>query len=434
MEIAGFTSHGLSMKITVLGMWHLGCVTAACCAKHYRVIGCDANREWIASLNKGEAPIQEPGLNELIKDGIASGNLTFSDDFEQACSDADVLWLCIDTPVDDDDVSDIDAVLNPLRLAASHLKSGSTIVVSSQLPVGTCRGIEKEFPLLQVVCSPENLRLGKALDVFLLPDRVVVGARSDASKKLMQELLAPFTKNVLFMSTESAEMVKHALNAFLAVSVTFANEIGLVCEQVGADAGDVGAALKADVRIGPKAYVNAGGPFAGGTLARDIVTLSQLGNAFSLPLYVLPAVKKSNDEHRLWACRTLSSIFDSVAGMRVAVLGLTYKAGTNTLRRSASLELIQTLIEAGAQVNAHDPAILSDDECPAGMVLCSSCESAVENADAVIICTEWPDFRAQAWDQLLASMHTRVVLDANRFLQAVLSGIKDVQYFSVGRK
>lgn len=422
------------MKITVLGMWHLGCVTAACCAKYCRVVGFDSNRDWIETLKSGVAPIREPGLNELIGEGLKSGMLTFSSDFSEDCTDNDVLWLCIDTPVDDDDVSDIDAVLSPLRAAAVHLKSGTMVIVSSQLPVGTCRLLELEFPNLEFVCLPENLRLGKALDVFLTPDRIVVGTRTEHIRPRLLELLRPFSSNLMFMTTESAEMVKHALNAFLAVSVTFANEIGLVCEQVGADAGEVVGALKADVRIGPSAYLNAGGPFAGGTLARDAVTLSRLGQVYSLPLHVVPAAKKSNDAHRLWAYRKLQSCLGAVSGKTVAILGLTYKPGTNTLRRSAAIELIDLLIRDGAVVHAHDPIIDSMDGLPVGTVLKNSCLAAVEQADALIVCTEWPDFRNQAWAELAGAMKGRVVIDANRFLREKLSGVADIQYFSVGRK
>ncbi len=267
------------MKITVQGLWHLGCVTAACCAKHFQVVGLDFDAANVAKLNSGHAPLLEPGLDELVSAGLASKKLSFTTDAKAACANADVLWLCYDTPVNESDESDVDFVLGNLRRALAHLPNGALVLISAQMPVGTCAKLEKEFPHFHFACSPENLRLGKAIDSFEKAERVIVGIRSDAKKAALEKLFAPFTPQILFMRTESAEMVKHALNSFLALSITFINEIARLCEHTGADAKEVSAGLKSEPRIGPKAYLGPGGPFAGGTLARDVVTLTKLAEA-----------------------------------------------------------------------------------------------------------------------------------------------------------
>ncbi len=264
------------MKIVVLGLWHLGSVTAACCAKHFSVIGLDFDAANVAKLNSGHAPLLEPGLDELISAGLVAKKLSFTTDSKIACENADILWLTYDTPVNENDESDVESVLTNLRRALPHLPNGALVLISAQLPVGTCKKLEKEFPQFHFACSPENLRLGKAIESFEKAERVIVGIRDDAKKALLEKLFAPFTPQIIFMRTESAEMVKHALNSFLALSITFINEVARLCESTGADAKEVSLGLKSEARIGPKAYLGPGGPFAGGTLARDVVTLTKL--------------------------------------------------------------------------------------------------------------------------------------------------------------
>ena len=211
-----------SPHITVLGLWHLGSVTAACCARHFEVTGLGFDEAAITGLGQGQAPVFEPGLNELLAAGLAAQRLRFTTDAKAACAKADVLWLCYDTPVNDNDESDLAFVLERLRRALPHLLSGALVLISSQLPVGTCASLEREFPQFHFACSPENLRLGRALDAFEKTERVIVGIRDDAKRTLLEQLFKPFTPQVLFMRTESAEMVKHALNSFLAVSICLA--------------------------------------------------------------------------------------------------------------------------------------------------------------------------------------------------------------------
>jgi UDPglucose 6-dehydrogenase len=421
------------MKIVVLGLWHLGSVTAACCAKHFSVVGLDFDSANIAKLNSGHAPLLEPGLDELISAVHTAKKLSFTSDPKIACENADILWLTSDTPVNDNDESDVESVLANLRRALPHLPEGALVLISAQLPVGTCAKLEKEFPQFHLACSPENLRLGKAIDSFEKAERVIVGIRDDAKKSLLEKLFAPFTPQIICMRTESAEMVKHALNSFLALSITFINEVARLCEHTGADAKEVSLGLKSEPRIGPKAYLGPGGPFAGGTLARDVVTLTKLAEANGEKISVIPAIKQSNDLHRGWAFRRLQARLGDLRGKKISILGLTYTTNTDTLRRSAAVELCKHLLLAGANVSAFDPAVKNLPNELSKIQLASEIAVALNGAEAVAICTEWPQFRQADWAKIVPQMRQRVFVDANRFLEKELKSIPGVEHLSVGR-
>src|SRR5271170_3152400 len=421
------------MKIVVQGLWHLGSVTAACCAKHFSVAGLDFDAANVAELNSGKAPLLEPGLDELISAGLAAKKLSFTTDAKIACKNAEILWLTYDTPVNDNDESDVESVLASLRKALPHLPKGALVLISAQLPVGTCAKLGKKFPQFHFACSPENLRLGKAIDSFEKAERVIVGIRNDAKKSLLEKLFAPFTPQIIFMRTESAEMVKHALNSFLALSITFINEIARLCEHTGADAKEVSVGLKSEPRIGPRAYLDPGGPFAGGTLARDVVTLTKLADAKGEKITVIPAIKQSNDLHRGWAFRRLQSRLGKLRGKKIAVLGLTYTTNTDTLRRSAAVELGKQLLKAGVKVSAFDPAVKSLPKDLKKILLAANVAAALENVDAVVICTEWPQFLQTDWPKIVPQMRGKNFVDANRFLEKELKSIAGVEHLSVGR-
>jgi UDPglucose 6-dehydrogenase len=301
------------------------------------------------------------------------------------------------------------------------------------LPVGTCAKLEKEFPQFHFACSPENLRLGKAIDSFEKAERVIVGIRDDAKKVLLEKLFAPFSSQIIFMRTESAEMVKHALNSFLALSITFINEVARLCELTGADAKEVSLGLKSEPRIGQKSYLGPGGPFAGGTLARDVVTLTKLAEKNGEKISVIPAIKQSNDLHRDWAFRKLESRLKNLRGKKIAVLGLTYTTNTDTLRRSAAVELCKQLLKAGAKVSAFDPAVKTLPKDLKKISLTNEIASALKNADAAVICTEWPQFRQANWQKIISQMRRKIFVDANRFLEKELKSIAGVEHLSVGR-
>ncbi len=420
------------MQIVVLGLWHLGCVTAACMARHHQVTGIDFDEPLLAGLRAGRAPLHEPGLNELITAGATRGALTFSSD-ATAAGHAEVVWVCYDTPVDADDRSDTGWVHAQLDRVLPLLRAGTVVLLSSQLPAGTCATLAAQYPQLHLACSPENLRLGKAIEAFEKPARIVVGTTSAAGRAKLEALLTPLAAPLLWMRPESAEMVKHALNSFLALSVAYINEIATVCEITGADAQEVAAGLKSDPRIGARAYLGPGGPFAGGTLARDVVTLTNLGLAQHLSLALIPAIKLSNDRHRGWAFRKLQTALGGVAQPVVAVLGLAYTPDTSTLRRSSAVELCRQLSAAGHKIQAFDPLIRIADSEHRDLALCASAAEAMQGAHAVVICTEWPQFRNYPWPELLARMTRPVVVDANRFVEKAVPPVPGLIYLTVGR-
>jgi UDPglucose 6-dehydrogenase len=427
------------MKVCVYGVWHLGSVTAAClAAADHEVRGLDPSRDTIAALRQGRAPIMEPGLNELIAVALAQRRLAFFDDPREALKDCKVLWVTFDTPVDDDDRADTQYVIERIKEALPWLQDGTVVLISSQLPVGSCRSLE-EFASkgakgrrISFACSPENLRLGKALEVFRDPDRVIVGVRTAEDRKIIAELLAPITNRVEWMSVESAEMTKHAVNAFLAVSVTFANEIASLCEKTGADAKEVERGLKTESRIGPRAYLSPGTAFAGGTLARDVSFLNRIGEDAGLPAPLLGAVKVSNDSHRGWPHRKIEQVVGRVRGSTVCVWGLTYKPGTDTLRRSSSVELCRWLLGQGAKVRAHDPAVNMLPAELSGISVFPTPQEAAEGSDALIVMTGWPEYRRVDLHSVLRVMKQPNVIDPARFLPAEAVGSKAARYFAVG--
>jgi UDPglucose 6-dehydrogenase len=428
------------VTVCVFGLWHLGTVTAAClAAAGIDTVGLDINADVVETLSRGVPPLFEPGLEELIKKGLASRRLRFTAD-PTSLSQADVVWIAIDTPVDEDDRADSDSVVHAAATLFPHLRSGTLVLTSSQLPVGSTGRLERMFAAsaagrkVDFAYSPENLRLGTAIDAFTTPDRIVVGVRNDRDRDRIKALLRPFTDRVIWMSVESAEMTKHALNAFLAASVAFINEIAVLCEQTGADAGEVERGLKSEPRIGPKAYLSPGGAFAGGTLARDVNFLSSLGAECGVSTTLLSAVKTSNDAHREWAQLRLAGLLGDVKGKRIAVWGLTYKPGTDTLRRSPAVELCRWVHAHGGLVCAHDPVVTTVPPDLRGLVqLTGGPLDAVRDADALVVATLWPDFRAVAAADVRSRMRGSIVLDANRFLAATLGDDSAIRYFTVGR-
>ncbi|MDD4735969.1 MAG: nucleotide sugar dehydrogenase [Kiritimatiellae bacterium] len=426
------------MKIGVYGLWHLGCVTAACLAeKGHRVIGLALDESLITDLQSGKPPIAEPGLSETIRAGLDAGTLRFTCNLSEL-ADADLLWVTFDTPVNDDDQADTEYVFHRIQEALPHLREGAVVLVSSQMPVGSIAQLEKAAaPLnkhLHFACSPENLRLGKALEVFLHPDRIVAGARSEEARALISEALAPITDRILWMSPESAEMAKHAINSFLALSVAYANELAALCEVTGADAKEVEAALKSEQRIGPGAYLSPGPAFAGGTLARDVAFLNTIGARDNLTIPLIAAIRPSNDHHRGWIHRKISSIVGNRRDASIAVWGLTYKPGTDTLRRSSSVELCRKLRQDGFPVRAHDPAFNElPNELDGLISFHADPLEACRVCDLLVIATPWPLYRdlpADAVAQALAPGAT--VIDASRFLAQTLGKNDHLNYLTIG--
>jgi len=425
------------MRVCVVGLWHLGCVICACLAKvGHQVVGVDSSDETVSNLRRGKAPLFEPGLDELIAAGLATAALRFETD-PHAAAGAEVIWIAYDTPVDDDDVPQVAAVVDRITNLLPQLSNGALVLLSSQLPVGTTRQLAKvaaeQGRSLTFGYSPENLRLGRAIEVFSNPDRVIVGLQSRAHRPKVLALLAPFTDKIVWTGIEAAEMTKHAINGFLATSIAFMNEIAAICERVGADAIEVESGLKSDERIGPKAYLSPGGAFAGGTLARDVTTLADLGHRLGIPVSLISAIRDSNDQHRSWPFRKLRERLGGFGGRRIAVLGLTYKPGTSTLRRSSAVQLAIELQAEGATVVAFDPAVpVLPPDVPPCLTVASSPREALEDADAAVLATPWPTFRELRWSELLAVMRTAVIIDANGFLAASLRNRPGISYVAVG--
>jgi UDPglucose 6-dehydrogenase len=428
----------LDEKVAVVGLWHLGSVTSACLASiGHHVAGFDPDGERVAQLAAATPPVAEPGLAELIAGALDDGTLIFTNDPEAALAGAQVVWITFDTPVDDDDHADTEAVVRQTEALAADLEPGATVIVSSQLPIGTTARIERLLAAARpeadigVACSPENLQLGRAVDAFLHPARVVVGVRSERDRCRIAALLEPLGTELLWTTPESAEMSKHALNAWLAMSVAFTNEVARLCEETGAQAGEVEQALRSEPRIGMHAYVHAGGSFAGGTLARDLEYLREIGADRDAPTPLLDGVRASNDCHAGWARQTIDRELEAIGGCRIAVLGLTYKPGTDTLRRSSSIELCRELASEGAEVIVHDPAAR---ELPGDLDVerAGDVEAALRGARAVVIATPWPEYVDAVTELLAAHDEPMLVVDPTGLL-ADLADRRGIVYRAVGR-
>ena len=427
------------MKICVQGLWHLGSVTAACLASvGHDVVGLDGDSNNINNLNQGKAPLFEPGLDEMIQNEINQGHLRFAQSSREALADAELLWVTFDTPVDEEDHADVEFVLGKIKSVLPELNDGTVVLVSSQIPVGSIKKLEnfvKDNYIKKQICfaySPENLRLGKSIDVFLNPDRIVVGTRNDGTKEKLKKLFSPITNKIEWMSVESAEMTKHAINAFLATSVTFANELAAICELYGADAKEVERGLKTESRIGPRAYLSPGGPFAGGTLARDIDFLDKAAQEKALAVPLLQSVRVSNNEHKKWTKRKISEKFTPLNKLSIAIWGLTYKPETSTLRRSLAVALCDWLIEEGAIVHVYDPVA---QELPSQwknhVDRFDSALEALENTQVLVLGTEWAEFKETAKKMLEIVNNDYMVIDANRYLQNEIIPL-GINYIAVG--
>jgi UDPglucose 6-dehydrogenase len=429
------------MNIGVVGLWHLGSVTAACLAgAGFTVTGYDEDASTVVGLRQGRPPLFEPGLEQLLRAGLDSRRLRITSRPEDL-ADAEVIWVAYDTPVDDDDNADVELVIRRVCALMPALARRAIVLVSSQVPAGSTRRLEdayrKMFPegRLAFAYSPENLRLGKAIDAFTKPERVVVGVRTGEVRSRLEPVFRPFTERVEWMGVEAAEMTKHAINAFLATSVAFMNELSGLCERVGADAREVERGLKSEGRIGPRAYLRPGAAFAGGTLARDIAFIEAMGRQVDRPTPLFSSVRASNDAHKQWPARRLAETLGKLSGERVAVLGLTYKPGTDTLRRSSAIELCRWLATQGARVVAFDPVVRAlPTDLPARVELAGSAEDALRGASAAVLATEWPDFRRLDAASLVEWMSSPpTVLDAGGFLEAAFANDARIRYLTVGR-
>jgi UDPglucose 6-dehydrogenase len=429
------------VKICVAGLWHLGVVTATCvAATGHEVVAFDEDEAVVAGLSKGILPVAEPILAELTQGQLSTGRLRFTTQRAEALLEADVVWITYDTPVDPNDRADVEFVVAKAQAMIDAADASAVVLISSQVPVGTTRRLEQSSrPRRTLAYTPENLRLGDAVAAFTHPERIVVGIRPEADRHRIAELLGAFSNRIEWMQVESAELVKHGVNTFLAMSIAFANELAGVAQRVGADATEVERGLKTESRIGAGAYLRAGAAFAGGTLARDVGYLTQISEREHVPTYLIDAIRISNDEHKRWAWQTIESLVGvrngRLDGHTIGIWGLVYKQGTDTLRRSNSVELCRALARAGAVVKAHDAGIRAlPDDISEFLTLCSTPLDAAKGASALVIETDWPPYREVDPEQLVASMQTPNVVDANGFLAKKLDEFAGLRYVRVGGK
>lgn len=429
------------MKIAVVGLWHLGLVTAAGLSSlNFSITAYDPDKKLISQLKENKLPIVEPGLSELITLGIEKNNLYFTDE-RQNLNQADIVWVTFDTPVDEHDHADSEVVIRHVEMIVPYLKQDSVILISSQLPIGSTNKIklfcqthyaEKN---ISVAYSPENLRLGKALEIFLNQDRIVVGTDSNF-KNILSPVLDKLTEKIIWMSIESAEMTKHALNSFLANSIVFINEISTLCEYTGADATEVAVGLKSESRIGPRAYLQPGAAIAGGTLLRDVTYINEIARANDLTMPLMSSILESNRAHKNWAIAKLKMQLVDLDCKKIVMCGLSYKVGTDTLRRSISVELAKLLCAEGAVIYAYDPDIENlPEELSNIIVLEKELKPALHYADALLILKDIDRLSEIIKDNntILSAMKQFLIIDPNGYIQNTFKENKHIQYHTMGK-
>lgn len=431
-RLSGRTARTLASKarepvVGVVGLWHLGCTIAACWAKlGHSVVAVDSSQQIVDGLSGGKAPIFEPGLDELIGGLLKKGRLEFTTDFA-SLENCDVIFVAKDTPVDSKDNPILEAIESLVGMVADNLNPRAIVVVSSQLPVGWSRRlrtkIQSKQPSAELVYSPENLRLGQSIELYLNPGHIVIGADNEKAADVIAQLFEPMNADKKTMNLPSSEMVKHGINAFLATSVTLANELARVCEANGARFDEVQSAMKLDPRIGQKSYLSPGLGFSGATLGRDLRALDSAGKGEDQSLF--DAVWKINDQASSRIIQKLELEMGSLRGRSIALLGMTYKPGTSTLRQSLSLRIADLLVAADASVIAYDPkADWNELADPPAYEVASSVEQAVSGAEAIVLLTEWPEFSALDWRALgKCAGGNPILFDTKGFLAASYESI-----------
>ena len=404
------------MKFGVVGSWHLATVMGTCFAeKGHQVIGVDSDEEAVAQLASGHPTVFEPKMTASLRKGLKSGRLRYTTDFA-ALRPLSLVFLAIDTPITDIGV-DLTPIFEATRSIASAMKRPWVLAVTSQVPIGTCEQLEAEAraagPKCDVVCNPEFLRLGGAMELFRKADRVIIGSESRKAAQKVEKVFAPFKRPVLTMSLREAEITKHATNAYVANSVSFIGEIAQICDEYGADAMPVSKALKLDRRVGRFAYVRPGLGFNGGTVKRDVQVLVALAGRVERKAPMLEAILAVNDRQNGQILERLREVLGKTKGRTVALLGLTYKAQTSTLRHSLTLKIARQMKKAGLVLKAYDPIIPTDSEIAGkGIALYGSLEEVVRDADAAVIMVDKPEFKNMNLRSLGKRMNRRILVDA----------------------
>jgi UDPglucose 6-dehydrogenase len=433
------------MRIAMVGAGYVGLVSGACFADFgHDVICIDNDTAKFRALQRGEIPIYEPGLKDLVSSNVQQERLSFATDLREAVRSADAVFIAVGTPSRrDDGHADLSYVYNVAREIAAALEGFTVVIAKSTVPVGTCDEIERiiyhERPDadIAVVSNPEFLREGAAIRDFKFPDRIIVGTEDERARKVVADIYRPLSLNqlpIFYTSRRTAELIKYAANAFLATKITFINEIADLCERVGADVQEVARGVGLDNRIGTK-FLHAGPGFGGSCFPKDVRALIKTGQDHDVPLRILEAVNSVNDIRKRAMARKVSAVFSGrLRGRNVAVLGLTFKPNTDDLREAPSIALITALQDMGARVRAFDPAAM--EHAQAIMPTVTYCESAydcAESADALVIVTEWEQFRALDLARLRDLMATPVVVDLRNIYGAEELSRQGFIYLGVGR-
>lgn len=438
------------MNIAVVGTGYVGLVTGTCFAETGVNVTCvdvDANK--IERLQKGEIPIYEPGLDQMVLKNVKAGRLSFTTDLASVLNEQDVVFSAVGTPPDEDGSADLKYVLQVAKTIGANINKYVVVVTKSTVPVGTAKkvraAIEEELKKrgedipFDVASNPEFLKEGSAIKDFMSPDRVVVGVESEKAKKVLSKLYKPFLLNnfrVIFMDIPSAEMTKYAANSMLATRISFMNDIANLCERVGADVNMVRAGIGADTRIGRK-FLYAGCGYGGSCFPKDVKALIKTADQEGYSMEVLKAVERVNEKQKGVLFEKLSKAFEgqSLKGKVVAMWGLSFKPETDDMRESTALVMIQKLLEAGCVVRAYDPIAM--DECKRrigdSITYCRDMYDAVLDADALLLLTEWKEFRLPTWGVIKKAMHNPLVIDGRNIFDSEELQENGFEYHCIGK-
>jgi UDPglucose 6-dehydrogenase len=432
------------VNICIVGTGYVGLVVGACLAETgNQVVGADVDTTKIDALKENVIPIYEPGLDRLVERNQSAGRLTFTTDVAAAVAQSDVIFIAVGTPPDEDGSADLRHVLAVADVVGRNMARETVVVTKSTVPVGTAAKVANaiaknaRFPF-HVVSNPEFLKEGAAVDDFMKPDRVVLGAESDHARSVMAELYAPFVrtgKPIIFMDVASAEMTKYAANAMLATRISFMNDIANLCERVGANVDMVRRGIGTDDRIGP-AFLFPGPGYGGSCFPKDVKALVKTARDCNAELSILESVEAVNERQKRRLFEKLHhALGASVAGKRVAVWGLAFKPNTDDMRDSPSLTLIEALLEAGATVVAHDPAAMPEARRRLGdsIELADSAYDAIVGADALVVVTDWNEYRHPDLARIKTSLRHPVVVDGRNLYPIDKMRAMGFTYESIGR-
>jgi UDPglucose 6-dehydrogenase len=404
-------------KIAVIGTGYVGLTTSIGLASlGHQVVGYDVDPAKVQMLQAGQLPIHEPGLGEILTAGIESGNLQITSVLSEAVSEADFVFTCVPTPQDEDGSADLSYVISASAAMKEFLKPGAVVVTKSTVPVGSAQVVEDAIGRseVEVASNPEFLREGAAVHDFNHPDRIVVGARSTEVAQKVMDLYSKIDCPKILTSQATAELIKYASNSFLAIKLSYVNDIAALCEAVGADSQEVLHGMGLDTRIGNR-FLEPGPGWGGSCFPKDTKALESIANSFGVELPLITSAIASNEAaHKRVADRVTDALGGSLSGKTIAVLGLTFKANTDDTRESPAIAVIEHLVQGGAKVVAYDPMVTKYEL--AGLSLADSAVAAASGADALVVLTEWPVFRTVDSAEILQAMTGNVVVDTRRVL------------------